>query len=86
MSSENVKKRSFKMYNFRMRLIIAIIKDISILNAIRMPRNFNNITMMNNFVKNLIEIYSHFSPPKILDCYYITTNGKMSIYLICQKH
>ena len=34
MSSENVEKRSFKIYNYGKKLIIGIIEDISTLNTV----------------------------------------------------
>ena len=46
MSSENVKKRSFKMYNYGKRLIIGIVEDVSALNTVRMACNFNNVAMV----------------------------------------
>lgn len=46
MSSENVKKRSFKMYNYGKKLIIGIIEDISALNTVRMTGNFDDVAMV----------------------------------------
>ena len=54
MSSENVKKRSFKMYNYGKRLIIGIIEDISTLNTVGMTGNFDDVTMVNKPVNDCI--------------------------------
>lgn len=50
MSSENVKKRSLKMYNFGNGLIIGILENISAFNSVGMPGNFNDVTVMNKSV------------------------------------
>lgn len=54
MSSENVKKRSFKMYNFGKELIIGIIEDISALNTVRMTGNFDDVAMVNKSVNDCV--------------------------------
>ena len=54
MSSENVKKRSFKMYNYRKELIIGIIEDISALNTVRMTGNLDDVAMVNKSVNNCV--------------------------------
>ena len=54
MSSENVKKRSFKMYNFGKELIIGIIEDISALNTVRMTGNFDDVAMVNKSVNDRV--------------------------------
>ena len=43
----NVKKRSFKMYNYGKKLIIGIIEDISALNTVRMTGNLDDVAMVN---------------------------------------
>ena len=52
MSSENVKKRSFKMYNYGKKLIIGIIEDISAFNTVRMTGNFDDVAMVNKPVND----------------------------------
>ena len=54
MSSENDKKRSFKMYNYGKELIIGIIKDISALNTVRMTGNFDDVAMVNKSVNDCV--------------------------------
>ena len=54
MSSENVKKRSFKMYNYGNELIIGIIEDISALNTVRMTGNFDDVAMVNKSVNDRV--------------------------------
>ena len=54
MSSENVKKRSFKMYNYGKKLIIGIIEDISALNTVGMTCNFDDVAMMNKSVNDCV--------------------------------
>ena len=54
MSSENVKKRSFKMYNYGNELIIGIIEDISALNTVRMTGNFDDVAMVNKSVNDCV--------------------------------
>ena len=54
MSSENVKKRSFKMYNFGKKLIIGIIKDISTLNTVGMTGNLDDVAMVNKSVNDCV--------------------------------
>ena len=54
MSSENVKKRSFKMYNYGKKLIIGIIEDISALNMVRMTGNFDDVAMVNKSVNDCV--------------------------------
>ena len=54
MSSENVKKRSFKMYNYGKKLIIGLIEDISALNTVRMTCNLDDVAMMNKPVNDCV--------------------------------
>lgn len=54
MSSENVKKRSFKMYNFGKELIVGIIEDIYALNTVRMACNFDDVAMVNKSVNDFV--------------------------------
>ena len=54
MSSENDKKRSFKMYNYRKELIIGIIEDISALNTVRMTGNLDDVAMVNKSVNDCV--------------------------------
>ena len=54
MSSENVEKRSFKMYNYGKRLIIGIIEDISTLNTVGMTGNFDDVAMVNKSVNDCV--------------------------------
>ena len=54
MSSENDKKRSFKMYNYGKKLIIGIIEDISALNTVRMTGNFDDVAMVNKSVNDCV--------------------------------
>lgn len=54
MSSENVKKRSFKMYNYGKKLIIGIIEDISALNTVRMTGNFDDVAMVDKSVNDCV--------------------------------
>ena len=54
MSSENVKKRSFKMYNYGKKLIIGIIEDISVLNTVRMTGNLDDVAMVNKSVNDCV--------------------------------
>ena len=54
MSSENVKKRSFKMYNYGKKLIIGIIENISALNTVGMTCNFDDVAMMNKSVNDCV--------------------------------
>ena len=54
MSSENDKKRSFKMYNYGKKLIIGIIEDISALNTVRMTGNFDDVAMVDKPVNDCV--------------------------------
>ena len=54
MSSENDKKRSFKMYNYGKKLIIGIIEDISVLNTVRMTGNLDDVAMVNKSVNDCV--------------------------------
>ena len=54
MSSENVEKRSFKMYNYGKKLIIDIIEDISTLNTVEMTGNFDDVAMVNKPVNDCV--------------------------------
>ncbi len=54
MSSENVKKSSFKMYNYGNELIIGIIEDISTLNTVGMTDNFDDVAMVNKPVNDCV--------------------------------
>ena len=54
MSSENVKKRSFKMYNYGKKLIIGIIENISALNTVRMTGNLDDVAMVNKSVNDCV--------------------------------
>ena len=54
MSSENVKKRSFKMYNYGKKLIIGLIENISALNTVRMTGNLDDVAMVNKSVNDCV--------------------------------
>ena len=54
MSSENVEKRSFKMYNYGKKLIIGIIEDISTLNTVGMTGKFDDVAMVNKPVNDCV--------------------------------
>ena len=54
MSSENVKKRSFKMYNYGKKLIIGLIENISALNTVRMTGNLDDVAMVNKPVNDCV--------------------------------
>ena len=54
MSSENVEKRSFKMYNYGKKLIIGIIEDISALNTVGMTCNFDDVAMVDKSVNDRV--------------------------------
>ena len=54
MSSENDKKRSFKMYNYGKKLIIGIIENISALNTVRMTGNLDDVAMVNKSVNDCV--------------------------------
>lgn len=54
MSSENVEKRSFKMYNYGKKLIIGIIEDISTLNTVGVTGNFDDVAMVNKPVNDCV--------------------------------
>lgn len=54
MSSENVKKRSFEMYNYGKELIIGIIEDISVLNTVRMTGNLDDVAMVDRPVNDCV--------------------------------
>ena len=54
MSSENDKKRSFKMYNYGKKLIIGLIENISALNTVRMTGNLDDVAMVNKSVNDCV--------------------------------
>ena len=54
MSSENVKKRSFKMYNYGKKLIIGLIENISALNTVRMAGNLDDVAMVDKSVNDCV--------------------------------
>ena len=47
MSSENDKKRSFKMYKYGKKLIIGITEKISAFNTVRVTGNLDDVAMIN---------------------------------------